>query len=129
MINQIIKLGIFVTLGVWLKHRGKGLLYLTGLLIITWIAHNEYLGYTQQSGNLAYLEISYVIKWLIFLIGIGCYFFFVERKIKKDPQLDRNTVSHPENAPLKDDGFDFLRKKKVLESELDKTLQTPKGKK
>ena len=41
LFNQIVKLGLFVTLGIWLKNRGKGLLLLILVLVTTWTAHNE----------------------------------------------------------------------------------------
>lgn len=128
MLNQLIKLGVFVALGIWLKHRGKGLLFLIITLGITWITHNEFLSYLEQSGNNRFLEISYVLKWLIFLLALGIYYLLVERRIRKDPSADRNTIENPDLHHLKGDGFDFLRQKKTLESEMDKTLKNPSKK-
>ena len=123
MLNQLIKIGVFVTLGLWLKHRIRGLAYLIGVLVVTWIAHNEYLSYTRQSGNVDFLELSYAVKWSVFLVSVVIYWFAVERRIRRNPDDARNTILHPQNGPDQGDGFDFLRRKKTLESEADKALK------
>ena len=125
MINQLLKLGVFITLGVWLKHRGKGLFFLILVLFVTWLGHNEYLAYTNQSDDTRYLALSYGIKWGIFVLSIGLYYFLVERRLDSGPQKERNTIEHPQANQQKGDGFDFLRRKKTLESESDKALKTP----
>ena len=125
MIGQLLKLGLFVTLGVWLKHRGKGLFILVSTLLITWLVHNEYLGYIAQSGDNRLLGLSYAIKWSIFIVAVGAYYLAVERKLKKNPALSRNTIEHPEASRTQGDGFDFLRQKRTLESEAEKALKRP----
>ena len=126
MINQLLKLGLFVTLGLWLKHRGRGLFLLVGTLAITWVIHNEYLGYIDQSGDQRFLALSYGIKWGIFALSCVLYYVFVERKIRQDPVANQNTINHPEASETRGDGFDFLRQKKTLESEKDKVLGNPR---
>ena len=126
MLNQVLKLGLFVTLGIWLRHRARGLLVLVGVLVITWILHNEYLGYISRSGDDTYLALSYVMKWGVFILASCCYYLLVERKIRNRPELDRNTIANPERSTDLDDGFDFLRHKKTLESEAEKALKNPK---
>ena len=127
MLNQVLKLGLFVTLGIWLRHRARGLLVLIGVLAITWILHGEYLEYISRSGDDTYLALSYVIKWGVFIVAAGWYYLLVERKIRARPELERNTISNPERSADRDDGFDFLRHKKTLESEADKALKAPRG--
>ena len=126
MLNQVLKLGLFVTLGIWLRHRARGLLILILVLTITWILHSEYLEYISRSGDAAYLAISYVIKWGVFVVAAGWYYLLVERKIRARPELERNTITNPEQSADRDDGSDFLRHKKTLESEADKALKAPK---
>ncbi len=128
MIGQLLKLGLFVTLGVWLKHRGKGLFALVLTLLTTWLLHNEYLSYITQSGDNRFLALSYGIKWGVFIVAAGLYYFALERKIRKDPSRGRNTIEHPEASAARGDGFDFLRRKKTLESESDKALHDPENK-
>ena len=128
MINQLLKLGAFITLGVWLKHRGKGLFFLILVLFLTWLVHNEYLAYINQSGDNQFLALSYGIKWGVFVLSIGLYYFLVERRLDSGPQKERNTIEHPQANEQKGDGFDFLRRKKTLESELEKALKKPMAK-
>ena len=71
MLNQVLKLGLFVTLGIWLRHRAKGLFALVGMLAVTWILHSEYLGYVSRSGDDTYLALSYAIKWGVFILAAG----------------------------------------------------------
>ena len=125
MINQLLKLGIFITLGVWLKHRGKGLFLLVMALFVTWLGHNEYLSYITQSENTRFLALSYGIKWGIFVLSIGLYYFFVERRLNSGPDTERNTIEHPQTNEQQGDGFDFLRRKKTLESESEKAIKNP----
>ena len=126
MLNQVLKLGLFVTLGIWLRHRARGLLILIGVLTITWILHGEYLEYISRSADDTYLALSYVIKWGVFIVAASWYYLVVERKIRAQPELERNTITNPERSADRDDGFDFLRHKKTLESEADKVLKNPK---
>lgn len=128
MINQLLKLGVFITLGVWLKHRGKGLFFLILILFLTWLGHNEYLSYINQSGDKRFLALSYGIKWGAFVLSIGIYYILVERQLNSGPQEERNTIKHPQINEQKGDGFDFLRRKKTLESESEKALIKPSGK-
>jgi hypothetical protein len=128
VINQLLKLGVFITLGVWLKHRGKGLFVLLLVLILTWLGHNEYLSYIEQSGDKQYLGLSYAIKWSIFVFAVGLYYFLVERRLGSGPEQERNTISQPEENETRSDGFDFLRQKRTLESESEKSLKNPLGK-
>ena len=123
MINQLMKLGLFVAAGLWLKHRGRGLLLLVGVLVLTWILHGEYLAYAEQADDNAWLELSYILKWAVFLVACGSYYWLVERKIRRNPDASRNTISHPEDVESQGDGFDFLRHKKTLDSESDKLLK------
>lgn len=125
MINQLLKLGLFITLGAWLKNRGKGLALLTLTLFLAWFLHNEYLSYLSQSGDDAFLAVSFVIKWGVFLIATLVYYFKVERKLNKKPQANHNTIQTPITSSETGDGFDFLRRKKTLESAEDKILNKP----
>lgn len=123
MLNQLLKLGVVITLGMWLKHRIRGLLILIAVLAVAWVSHNEYLSYIAQSGNKEFLELSYVTKWGVFIIGVLLYYFLVERRIARDPTVNRNEFHDTVNIEPKGDGFDFLRKKKKLDSQSDKLLK------
>ena len=128
MLNQLLKLGIVITLGMWLKHRLRGLLILVAVLGVAWIIHNEYLAYIAQSGNTEYLELSYVVKWGVFIIGILLYYFLVERKLVRDPSANRNEFTNTVDIEPRDDGFDFLRRKKLLDSSRQTNCSSTTGK-
>ena len=126
MLNQLLKFGLFLSAGIWLKRRARGLLILLAVLAVTWILHREYLSYLQQSDSVAHLELSYIIKLSIFLVSCGAYYFFVERVVRKDSSSSRNTIHHPSHDSNQGDGFDFIRQKKTLETALDKELKKTK---
>jgi hypothetical protein len=109
----------------WLKHRGKGLFVLLLVLFLTWLGHNEYLSYIEQSGDNQYLGLSYGIKWGIFIFAVGLYYFLIERRLGSGPDQERNTIHQPQENQTRSDGFDFLRHKKTLESESEKALKNP----
>ena len=123
MLNQLLKLGLFVTMGLWLKHRLQGLVYLLFVLVITWILHGEYLAYVERSGNTEYLEWSFVIKWAVLFGGVALYYLLVERRLGKIPGDNNKTRTSTEAVQPIGDGFDFLRQKKSLDSEADMTLK------
>lgn len=126
MLNQLLKFGLFLSAGLWIKRRARGLLILLAVLTVTWILHREYLSYLQQSGSVAYLELSYVLKLTVFLVSCGAYYYFVERVVRKEPS-SRNTIHYPSDHSNQGDGFDFIRQKKTLETELDKELKKTKN--
>lgn len=125
MFNQLFKLGLFVTLGLWLKGRVKGLLLLLAAWFITWLVHSEYLAYVEHSGNAGFLEWSYVIKWSFYIITFLIYFSLVEWRMSRQLEAPADVLSESTINSSKNDGFDFLRKKSSLQSEADKALNSP----
>lgn len=126
MLNHLLKAGIYLKLALWIKPRFKGLVISFGLILITWLAHSEYLGYVDRSENNEFLEASYLIKWaIIILICIGYGFFTRKRPKESSPDkqtVAKNTDTVKENIN-EDDGFDFLRGKARLDSKADKILK------
>jgi hypothetical protein len=112
-------------MGLWLKHRLQGLVYLLFVLMITWILHGEYLAYVERSGNTEYLEWSFVIKWAVLFGGVALYSLLVERRLGKVTGDNNKTQNSTETVQPVGDGFDFLRQKKSLDSEADMTLKAP----
>lgn len=125
MLHQLLKVGLFVTLGLWLKRRLRGLTRLLFILAISWVLHSEYLAYVERSGNTDYLEWSFVIKWAVLFGGLGLYYLLVERRLGKTPVDNDKTRLSTEAAQPVGDGFDFLRQKKSLHSEADMALKAP----
>jgi hypothetical protein len=125
VLNQLLKVGLFVTMGLWLKHRLRGLACLLAVLVITWVLHGEYLAYVERSGNTEYLEWSFVIKWAVLFVGVGLYYLLVEWRIGNRFRDNNKTRVPTETVQPVGDGFDFLRQKKSLDSEADMTLKAP----
>lgn len=128
MFSQLMKFGLFVTLGIWLKHRLRGLAYLCAALLLTWLLHSEYLAYVERSGNTNWLEWSFLGKWLLVFFSIGLYYLLVERQLGKLTQAGKVKASNSRRETAVGDGFDFLRNKKQLDSQADMDLKNPAGK-
>ncbi len=110
-------------MGLWLKHRLRGLSCLLSVLAITWILHGEYLAYVERSGNTEYLEWSFIIKWVVIFVGFCLYYLLVEYRLGNRSGDNNNTRASTESILPVGDGFDFLRQKKSLDSEADITLK------
>jgi len=123
MFNQLFKIGLFVTLGLWLKHRLRGLACLLVVLLLTWIFHGEYLAYVERSGNTEYLLWSFIIKWLVIVTSFVLYYLLVEWRLATRQDLNKQqTIS---TADPVGDGFDFLRQKQQLDSKVDMIIKNP----
>jgi len=124
VLNQLLKFTLVSSALLWLRPRWRGLLALSVFVILVHVLHGEYLGYVELSGNADFLVWSYAVKWLALLAGVTAYFFLAvlgppRRGNKKEPP----PVSTGQQSPLpSDDGFDFLRSKKELESRADKVI-------
>lgn len=127
MINQILKAGLFLKVAFWIRPRLKALLISVGVIVLTWVAHGEYLSYVDRSENKEFLEVSYFIKWIITIFTCLGYGFLTRESDKANGQVKPNstkTTNHIKQAPTEgDDGFDFLRGKAKLDSKADKILK------
>ena len=110
-------------MGLWLKHRLRGLALLFFVMTITWVLHGEFLAYVERSGNTNYLEWSFFIKWALLFGGLGLYYLLVECRLEKISGKNSKSLTPPETVQPVGDGFDFLRHKKSLDSEADMTLK------
>lgn len=131
MLNQILKFTVITSIWLWLKPRWRALLaFIVSIVIIT-VAHSEYVKYVEISGNQGFLVWSYILKWSALLICIIVYALVTAWGIG-----GKRTVSAKvENGPVKlapriegqNDGFDFIRRKKKLDSQAEKLLVAPKA--
>lgn len=132
MLNQLLRFTLVSSALLWLRPRWRGLLALTGSVLLIHIMHGEYLGYVELSGNGDYLVWSYVIKWVALITSVTLYVTFAIVGLK--PQHRKGSpgatvapaagklMSLDAPAVPSDDGFDFLRNKKRLESKADKVI-------
>lgn len=137
MLNQLLRFTLVSSALLWLRPRWRGLLALTASVVLIHILHGEYLGYVELSGNSDFLVLSYVCKWVALTVVVSLYVLLAVYGLKS-PVRKRGTALPDAYSPAKaehaetggaktgavrDDGFDFLRAKKTLESRADKVIR------
>ena len=120
MLNQLLKFTLLSSFLLWLKPRWRGLLALCVLVVLVHVLHGEYLGYVELSDDRSMLVWSYVFKWTVLALGVFSYIFLSLFGSKARTSYTGGPRKKP-NAPREttgsvDDGFDFLRHKKQLQS-------------
>ena len=126
MLNQLLKFTLVSSLLLWLRPRWRSLLALSALVILVHVLHGEYLGYVELSGNQSLLIWSYVLKWLVLVAGVVGYIFYVMSGPRSRPSgspVGRSGML-PETGPdhCANDGFDFIRDKKQLQTRAEKII-------
>lgn len=127
MFNQLLKITLVTTVWFWLKPRWRGLLILSVFVVLVNVLHSEYLNYVEISGDQMFLVWSYIVKWALLGLSFLAYFLFGAVGVKVKPPVESKTESKSSDSVIsghnKNDGFDFLRNKKHLESRADKILE------
>lgn len=127
MLNQLLKFTLVTTVWFWLKPRWRGLLALSLFVVLVNVLHNEYLDYVQISGDQMFLVWSYVVKWALLTLSFLAYFLFgavgVKIKAPAETKTAPKSLDVTTNNRNKNDGFDFLRNKKHLQSRADKIIE------
>ncbi len=85
--------------------------------LAVFIAHVEYLSYVELTADLTYLSQWYWYKWAVITLIFLLYILTVELRMRKSkPNTNEDLPPVPEKLTerTKDDGFDFIRKKKRL---------------
>ena len=125
MLNQLLKITLWASLWLWLKPRWRGLLALAAFVVLVHIAHSEYLGYVELSGERAFLAWSYVVKWVALIFAVLLYLGFSLRSPAQPgkAQVKATGRSSGDNNSGEDDGFDFLREKAELRSEAELVIE------
>ena len=126
MFNQLLKFTLISSILLWLKPRWRGLLALSVLVILVHVLHSEYLGYVELSGDRSLLIWSYVFKWTVLVLGVLVYLFLslsgLKRNVTPAGRSGKRKDAEVQKAVATDDGFDFLREKKQLQSRADKVI-------
>lgn len=127
MLNQILKFTVITSIWLWLKPRWRALLAFVISIVIITVAHREYVNYVEISGNQTFLIWSYILKWSALLISTIAYWLVSAWGISVKKSASTMTASEPVRpAPRvegQDDGFDFIRSKKKLNSQAEKLLE------
>lgn len=117
-----LKIGAFIMAGRFLKPRFKGLLVLIVFWFLVSFLHGEYVSYVELSGDTAFIIRAALIKIGLYVLGFALYIFTVERKILNRTQHEIEAKHQLEHTDTQDDGFDFIRQKKKLQSPADQLL-------
>ena len=125
MLNQLLKVTLISSLLLWLRPRWRGLLTLSVSVVLVHVLHGEYLGYVELSGNDAFLVWSFVLKWLALLCAVTVYLVMTLSSSRGEQSGEgHRRIKGPASSPPEgeDDGFEFLRRKKNLDSRAEKLL-------
>ena len=149
MINQMLRLGVLIATGRFLKQRWKGLVLVLGTWIVLWFLHSEYVSYVELSGDRRWVMHATLLKLALYGCSVGLYVLLVERRLwprrlKMPPPAGTHATSsagataahdvhtpHPASphtappnttTPHTGDGFDFLRHTRKLRGSTDKLL-------
>ena len=130
MFNQLLKFTLITTVWFWLKPRWRGLLILSVFVVLVNMLHGEYVSYVEISGDQTFLVWSYIVKWTLLGLSFLVYFLFGAVGVKVKPPVESKTEAKSSDSANsihnKNDGFDFLRNKKHLESRADKIIKRAK---
>jgi len=132
VLNQLLKFTLVSSALLWLRPRWQGLLALAVAVMLVHVFHGEYLEYVQLSHNDDHLVLSYVIKWMALILVAAIYlahllFGAKSTKKKKPGNQQRSEQSLSRGSASSDDGFDFLRKKKRLDTRAEKVIAGKPG--
>ena len=128
MLNGLLKSGLFLFLGMWIKPRFKGLMTLSAAVLLIWILHNEYIAYLTLQEDFSSAGISYLAKWTSIIALALVYYLAIERRIASKLASTQRTENTQERSNgtdngEADDGFNYLRTKRKLKSKSDKILE------
>ena len=108
----------------WLKPRWVRLAFLVISLVLISYSHSEYIRYVEITADPTSLAFSYQLKYSLIVIVLVSFSislkFMPSKNISKSDS--KKLTSRKESVNM-DDGFDFLRDKKELDSRSDKILK------
>ena len=131
MLNSLLKITLVAAILRWLKPRYRMLGFTVVLILVVNLAHSEYIEYVSITGRFDYLELSYLLKFLLWILLLVAYYLLVEVRVivgRSESQLyvaKPRAMDNPEpvgELSGDSDGFDFLRSKGRLESKVDKVI-------
>ena len=123
----------------WIKPRWERLFFAAISFAMISYSHSEYMAYVEASGDAEYLVMSYQVKFtlnlltLVLLIASLRANYSKKEKVQEVPKTNHKPVENKQKQDEPnlhddtlhsniDDGFDFLRKKSVLQGRSDKIL-------
>ena len=150
MLNQLLKFTLVSGFLLWLRRRWKWLAGCGGVIAAAMYLHGEFLDYVEalpsgsEEATVAgdYIAVAFAIKNVVIFASLLTY-FLVEMRASKRRRKDRTAAvdagtngpsPSPRRGSLKgdeskaDDGFDFLRHGRKLDSHAEKVIKTKPSK-
>ena len=129
MFNKLLKITVIGF--IWSRY---GTMILSAIVLFAWfwvvgLVHEDYLSYLTLQGEGASAGWSFLLKWLAFLVGVICYWWFNSYARKKFDKKEKGSLAEPSNtqaaveadlgSPNSKDPFDKIRRKEKLRSKAD----------
>jgi hypothetical protein len=108
----------------WLKPRWLRLVILIISLILISYSHSEYIRYVEITADPTSLAFAYQLKYALTVIVLVSFLISLKFMPSKNlSKSDSKKLTSRKKSVNMDDGFDFLRDKKELDSRSDKILK------
>ena len=108
----------------WLKPRWVRLAFLVISLVLISYSHSEYIRYVEITADPTSLAFSYQLKYALIVIVLVSFSISLKFMPSKNiSRSDSKKLTSRKKSVHMDDGFDFLRDKKQLDSRSDKILK------
>lgn len=150
MLNQLLKFTLVSGFLLWLRRRWKWLAGCGGVILAAMYLHGEFLDYVEalpagsEEAALAgeYIAVAFAIKNIVTFASLLTYFLVEMRASKRRRRHGTDAVDMPrttepgasrgssmsEDETEADDGFDFLRHGRKLESRAEKVIRNKRAK-
>lgn len=150
MLNQLLKFTLVSGFLLWLRRRWKWLAGCGGVILAVMYLHGEFLDYVEalpagsEGAALAgeYIAVAFAIKNIVIFASLLTYFLVEMRASKRRRGHGTDAVDMPrttepgasrgssmsEDETEADDGFDFLRHGRKLESRAEKIVKSKQPK-
>lgn len=151
MLNQLLKFTLVSGFLLWLRRRWKWLAGCGGVIMAAMYLHGEFLDYVgalpagSEEAAFAgeYIAVAFAIKNIVIFGSLLTYFLVEMRASKRRRRHGTDAVDSPRTAEPRasskgrsmseddaeaDDGFDFLRHGRKLESRADKVIGNKRAK-
>ena len=125
-LNQLVGLILATKLMTWAvpdtKKFIKGILITGIIILITIYLQNEYLSWSEISGNSKFITSSYIVKNLIILVSLISLYLYLRKPSKKIyPKVKGEEKIYTKNT--NEDYFDKFRNKEKLKTKAEQILE------
>jgi hypothetical protein len=124
MLRSATRLVVLYAILRWLKPRWLRLAFLIISLVLISYSHSEYIRYVEITADPTSLAFSYQLKYALTVIVLVSFLISLKFMPSKNlSKSDSKKLTSRKKSVNMDDGFDFLRDKKELDSRSDKILK------